>query len=65
MMLLNESPLFLLLSTVPSPSATDLPISIFESVIEIVHEQQVVKFVRNSYTMASEEAERIGVLAVG
>lgn len=34
---------------------------IYESVIDIVHEEATMLFVNLTYTLATEEAERIGV----
>ena len=38
-----------------------LPVNVFESLIEIVDGQPRVLFTRVQYTLATEEAERIGV----
>ncbi|PVD19165.1 hypothetical protein C0Q70_21730 [Pomacea canaliculata] len=54
-----ESPLFLKLN--PFARNTDLPISVFESVIDLVSGEATVLFVQLDYTLATEEAERIGV----
>jgi len=56
---INESPVFLQLN--PASRTSDLPISLFESVIDIVKGDAKVLFVDIPYTLASEEAERIGV----
>jgi len=56
---INESPLFLQMS--PGQTATDLPVSLYESVIDIVNLQARMLFVKLPYTLATEEAERIGL----
>lgn len=59
----NESPLFVLLNpaAAASPAARELPVSVFESRVELVGEAQQLLFVDTGYTLATEEAERIGV----
>eukprot|EP00041_Stephanoeca_diplocostata_P024693 m.632127 g.632127 ORF g.632127 m.632127 type:complete len:340 (-) comp22577_c0_seq3:4055-5074(-) len=61
MLCMNDSPLFLLLDPVPHPSERDLPLKLFESAIEIVDDAQRLSFIPAGFTLASEEAERIGV----
>lgn len=61
MLCMNDSPLFLLLDPLPRPSERDLPLKLFESAIEIVDDTQRLSFIPAGYTLASEEAERIGV----
>jgi len=56
---INESPVFLQLN--PTSRTSDLPISLFESVIDLVNGEATVLFVDIPYTLATEEAERIGV----
>ncbi|CAL1545560.1 unnamed protein product [Lymnaea stagnalis] len=56
---INESPIFLQLN--PQARTSDLPISMFESVIDLVKGEATVLFVDIPYTLATEEAERIGV----
>jgi len=56
---LNESPLFLQMS--PGQQGTDLPVSLFESVIDMVDVKATMLFVKLEYTLATEEAERIGL----
>eukprot|EP00794_Sanderia_malayensis_P010995 gene10995-12158_t len=56
---INESSLFLKLNTILKTS--ELPISIFESVIDLVDNEPRMLFVDVPYTLATEEAERIGV----
>jgi len=55
---INESPIFLKLNPT---HASDLPITIFESVLEIIQGQSKMLFVKVPYTLATEDAERIGV----
>ncbi|CAG0878509.1 unnamed protein product [Darwinula stevensoni] len=56
---LNESPIFLKLN--PSGRHTDLPLSVYESVIDLVNGEAMMLFVELTYSLATEEAERIGV----
>ncbi|KAL4515915.1 hypothetical protein Ndes2526B_g00630 [Nannochloris sp. 'desiccata'] len=63
---LNESPVFLLLDTTTrgasSAAASDqLPVSLFESELHVVEGNPSFTFVQASFTIATEEAERIGV----
>lgn len=61
MMRVNESPLFLLLDPAPKSTARELPLSVFESVVEIKDDKQTTAFVNTGYGLATEEAERIGI----
>lgn len=54
-----ESPLFLKLN--PMTKHTDLPVSVFVSVIDIINGEATMLFAELTYTLATEEAERIGV----
>lgn len=56
---ITESPIFLKLN--PLTATSDLPISIFESVIDVGEGEAQMRFVELPYTLATEEAERIGV----
>lgn len=56
---INESPIFLKLN--PLSKTSDLPVSVFESVIDLVNGEATMLFVELPYTLATEEAERIGV----
>ena len=56
---INESPLFLQLN--PAAKHTDLPVSMFESIIDVVNGETRMLFVKLTYTLATEEAERIGL----
>nr|CAB3232920.1 COP9 signalosome complex subunit 6 [Phallusia mammillata] len=56
---INESPIFLKLN--PQVSSTDLPLSVYESVIDVADGNAVTRLVALNYTLATEEAERIGV----
>uniref|UniRef100_A0AAG5DBH8 COP9 signalosome complex subunit 6 n=1 Tax=Anopheles atroparvus TaxID=41427 RepID=A0AAG5DBH8_ANOAO len=57
---INECPIMLLLDPI-SRNMNQLPISLYESVIDIVQGEAMMLFVPLSYTLATEEAERIGV----
>lgn len=56
---INESSLFFKLNTMSKTS--ELPVSIFESVVDLVDNERRMLFVDVPYTVATEEAERIGV----
>jgi len=56
---INESPIFLKLN--PLTRNADLPVSVFESVIDLVNGETTMLFVQLPYVLATEEAERIGV----
>jgi COP9 signalosome complex subunit 6 len=57
---LNESPILLQMDT-SNKQVEQLPIQLFESVIDIVNGEATMLFVPLLYTLATEEAERIGV----
>jgi COP9 signalosome complex subunit 6 len=57
---INESPIMLLMET-GNKHIEQLPITLFESVIDIVAGEATMLFVPLTYTLATEEAERIGV----
>ncbi|RWS21551.1 COP9 signalosome complex subunit 6-like protein [Leptotrombidium deliense] len=56
---INESPVLLKLN--PLARSTRLPISMYESVIDLVNGEATVLLVELSYTLVTEEAERIGL----
>lgn len=56
---INESPILLKMN--PLARHQDLPVSVFESVIDLVNGEATMLFVELQYTLATEEAERIGV----
>jgi len=57
---INESPLFIQLSP-GGGNCTELPLYLYESVIDMVAGQARILFVKTPYTLATEEAERIGL----
>jgi len=57
----NEAPLFMILNPHPSPAAREIPLQFYESIREMAGDQQKTLFIESTYTLASEEAERIGV----
>lgn len=57
---INESPIMLLMDT-SAKVVEQLPIQLYESVIDIVAGEATMLFVPLVYTLATEEAERIGV----
>ncbi|KAI8818521.1 maintenance of mitochondrial structure and function-domain-containing protein [Fimicolochytrium jonesii] len=57
----NESPLFMQLNPLIPPHAKDFPISIYESVIDLVGGQAQLLFLPSQYKIETGEAERIAV----
>lgn len=57
---MNESPVFLKLNTV-ARHTDHLPVKMYESVIDVVDGEATMLFVEIPFTLATEEAERIGV----
>lgn len=56
---INESPVFLKIN--PLAQHSELPVNIYESVIDVVDNEAKMRFVELPYVLATEEAERIGV----
>ncbi|XP_033760420.1 COP9 signalosome complex subunit 6-like [Pecten maximus] len=56
---INESPILMKMN--PLSRQTDLPVSIYESVIDLINNEATMLLVELQYTLATEEAERIGV----
>jgi len=56
---LLDSPIFLKLN--PLARCTDLPVTVYESVLDIVNGAPTLMLVELTYTLATEEAERIGI----
>jgi len=56
---LLDSPIFLKLN--PLARCTDLPVTVYESVLDIVNSVPTLMLVELTYTLATEEAERIGI----
>jgi len=56
---INESPLFLQLN--PGAKNSDIPLTTYESLIDIVKGEAKMLFVKLNYSLATEEAERIGL----
>lgn len=56
---INESPVLLKLN--PWGRHSQLPVAMYESVIDLVNGQATMLFVELPYTLATEEAERIGL----
>jgi len=56
---INESPLFLQLN--PGAKNSDIPLTTYESLIDIVKGEAKLLFVKLNYSLATEEAERIGL----
>lgn len=56
---INESPIFLKLN--PHPIHSNLPVSVYESIIDLVSGEATMLFIELPYTIITEEAERMGV----
>lgn len=56
---INESPVLLKMN--PMARHQDLPVCVYESVIDLINGEATMLFVELQYTLATEEAERIGV----
>lgn len=56
---INESPIMLKMN--PLARNTDLPVAVYESVIDLINGEATMLFIELQYTLATEEAERIGV----
>lgn len=56
---IHESPLFLLMN--PGARHADLPLTLYESIIDLVKGEARMLFVKLAFTLATEEAERIGL----
>ena len=56
---IDESPIFLQMN--PAARHTDLPVAAYESIIDLVGGKARMLFVKFNYTLATEEAERIGL----
>ncbi|GAB6018555.1 COP9 signalosome complex subunit 6 [Chamberlinius hualienensis] len=56
---INESPVFLKLN--PQTRHSDLPLTMYESVIDLINGEATMLLVELQYTLATEEAERIGL----
>lgn len=56
---INESPILMKMN--PVARHQDLPVAVYESVIDLVNGEATMLFVELQYTLATEEAERIGV----
>ncbi|XP_053404479.1 COP9 signalosome complex subunit 6-like isoform X1 [Mercenaria mercenaria] len=59
---INESPVLLKMNPMArNQDVSSLPVAIYESVIDLVNGEATMLFVELHYTLATEEAERIGV----
>eukprot|EP00049_Salpingoeca_infusionum_P011663 m.203722 g.203722 ORF g.203722 m.203722 type:complete len:316 (-) comp14994_c0_seq1:1853-2800(-) len=56
-----DAPVLLMLDAAKAGTTESIPLTIYETTLELIAEQQVPRFVEVSYTMVSQEAERIGV----
>jgi len=57
----NESPLYLVLNPHVSPTAKELPITIYESELHVINDKPTMMFAKTSYKIETMEAERISV----
>ena len=56
-----ENPLYLLLDTSPGAGLRDLPVQLLESEVHMIDDAPTLTFAKSSYTLETEEAERISV----
>lgn len=56
---INENPVFLRMN--PMSKTSELPVNIYESVVDLVDKETKLRLVELPYVLATEEAERIGV----
>ncbi|KAJ3072228.1 COP9 signalosome complex subunit 6 [Podochytrium sp. JEL0797] len=57
----NESPLFIQLNPIISALAKDLPLNVYESVLDLEGAGNVMKFAKSKYRIETGEAERIAL----
>jgi COP9 signalosome complex subunit 6 len=57
----NDSPLFLTLSTNFSSKMKELPLTLYESSVQLVDDTKHIQFTKIPYKIETEESERIGV----
>lgn len=56
---ISDCPIFLKMD--PRGGHTDLPVKVYESIIDIINGDAKMLFVELTYTLSTEDAERIGV----
>lgn len=61
MLAYNETPMFLQLSPDAITGSKDLPVTIYESITEIISNQPQTKFIVAPYRVETGEAERVAV----
>lgn len=61
MMKFNESPLFLQMNPFEMVTSKNLPITVYESIIDIIDGQAHTLFIKSQYKIETGEAERIAV----
>ncbi|KAI9336530.1 maintenance of mitochondrial structure and function-domain-containing protein [Obelidium mucronatum] len=57
----NESPLFIQLNPIINPVAKELPLAVYESVVDLDNGGNVLKFAKSKYKIETGEAERIAL----
>jgi COP9 signalosome complex subunit 6 len=61
MMTWNESPLFLQMNPYDIVTSKNLPITVYESIIDLIDGQAQTMFIKSQYKIETGEAERIAV----
>ena len=61
MMAFNEAPLFLLMNYAPEPDAKQLPLSIYEAEVHVIHDAPTQIFVDIPFKLETAQAERVAV----
>jgi len=57
----NDSPLFLQMNPFEMVTSKNLPITVYESIIDIINGQAQTLFIKSQYKIETGEAERIAV----
>jgi COP9 signalosome complex subunit 6 len=58
----SEHPMYVLLDPSPKEDQRDLPLQVFEEAIKIVGDKRTTEFVKSSFRLTSDEAERVTVV---
>jgi len=58
----SERPLYVLLDPSPKEDQRDLPLQVFEEAVKIIDSKKTTEFVKSSFRLTSDEAERVTVV---
>jgi len=58
----SERPMLVLLDASPKDDQRDLPLQVFEEAVKIVGDKRTTEFVKSSFRLTSDEAERVTVV---